>query len=204
MPKKIKIQSTLLLIKTKATKEPHVVAEIIKRVLYLGLKIERMEYFRQSKKTTEKVKLHNANDDMQIAGMGKKCMANCIKAGEKPIDVYKTEDPILIGKFINQKNFEGLSSGDLIGLVISGENAIKAVRKLLGYTFPIEANVGTVRGDFSTTNGKYDEYTDTVAHASDIVDIDAEPNRREEEIAEREINIWFPSYYKEVELEEAA
>jgi nucleoside-diphosphate kinase len=40
-------------------------------------------------------------------------------------------------------------SGPLIAMVISGENAIKASRNMMGSTNPIDAIAGTIRGDFA-------------------------------------------------------
>jgi nucleoside-diphosphate kinase len=40
-------------------------------------------------------------------------------------------------------------SGPLIAMVISGENAIKASRNMMGSTNPLDATTGTIRGDFA-------------------------------------------------------
>jgi nucleoside-diphosphate kinase len=61
--------------------------------------------------------------------------------------------------------FEGLisyaTSGPALSLVIEGENAIKAARKIAGATDPKEAEPGTIRGDYAL------DVRRNVIHASD-------------------------------------
>ena len=69
--------------------------------------------------------------------------------------------------------FDGLiqfiTSGPLLAMVISGENAIN------GATNPIEAVPGSIRGDFATS------IDENIVHASDAP-----------ETAAQEIALWFP------------
>ena len=84
----------------------------------------------------------------------------------------------------NYKEHEGKSfydtlisyilSGPVVKMVISGENAVKKVRGLMGATNPLEANPGSIRGDFGL------EIDRNVIHGSDSV-----------ESAEREIGVFF-------------
>lgn len=46
-----------------------------------------------------------------------------------------------------------ITSGPLIAIVLCGENAVKAVRAMLGATNPLEALPGSIRGDFALTTG---------------------------------------------------
>ena len=75
--------------------------------------------------------------------------------------------------------FDGLiqfiTSGPLLAMVISGENAIAAVRQINGATNPIEAVPGSTRGDFATS------IDENIVHASDAP-----------ETAAQEIALWFP------------
>ena len=75
--------------------------------------------------------------------------------------------------------FDGLiqfiTSGPLLAMVISGENAIAAVRQINGATNPIEAVPGSIRGDFATS------IDENIVHASDAP-----------ETAAQEIALWFP------------
>ena len=42
-----------------------------------------------------------------------------------------------------------LTSGPIVALAVSGENAVKAIRAMMGATNPVEAAPGTVRGDLA-------------------------------------------------------
>ncbi|MBK5112488.1 MAG: nucleoside-diphosphate kinase [Candidatus Heimdallarchaeota archaeon] len=61
--------------------------------------------------------------------------------------------------------FDGLvkfiSSGPVIAMVVEGKDAVKRVRKLAGATKPMEAEVGTIRGDLAMEIGR------NVVHAAD-------------------------------------
>ncbi len=68
-----------------------------------------------------------------------------------------------------------LTSGPIVALAVSGDNAVKAIRTMMGATNPIEATPGTIRGDFALT------IEDNLTHSS------SDP-----EAAARELALWFP------------
>ena len=70
---------------------------------------------------------------------------------------------------------EFITSGPLVALVLSGDQAISVVRGLIGATDGRKAAAGTIRGDYSLSN------RENLAHASDSP-----------ESAAREMKIWFP------------
>lgn len=59
---------------------------------------------------------------------------------------------------------EYMMSGPVLGLCVSGENAVLGVRLLVGATKFEEALPGTIRGDFALSTSK------NMIHASDSVD----------------------------------
>ncbi|WAA10560.1 nucleoside-diphosphate kinase [Fervidibacillus albus] len=67
-----------------------------------------------------------------------------------------------------------ITSGPVFAMVWQGENVIRAARKMMGATNPIDADPGTVRGDFALTVGK------NIIHGSDSA-----------ESAKREISLFF-------------
>lgn len=67
-----------------------------------------------------------------------------------------------------------ITSGPVVKMVLSGEEAVKVARKLMGATNPAEAAPGTIRGDFGLV------MDENVIHGSDSP-----------ESAEREISIFF-------------
>ena len=69
---------------------------------------------------------------------------------------------------------EYITSSPSLAMVIEGEEAITTIRKLVGATNPLEADLGTIRGDFGMDTGR------NIIHASDAP-----------ESAEREINLFF-------------
>ena len=54
-----------------------------------------------------------------------------------------------------------ITSGPVAALVIEGENAIKAVRAMMGATNPLDAVSGSIRGDFAL------EMSQNIVHGSD-------------------------------------
>ena len=70
---------------------------------------------------------------------------------------------------------EFITSGPLVALILSGDEAITVVRGIVGATDGRKAAPGTVRGDFSLSN------QENLIHASDGP-----------ESAVREIALWFP------------
>lgn len=68
-----------------------------------------------------------------------------------------------------------LTSGPIVAMAVSGTNAVKAIRVMMGATNPLEATPGTVRGDFALT------IDDNLTHSS--ADADA---------AAAELKLWFP------------
>jgi nucleoside-diphosphate kinase len=68
-----------------------------------------------------------------------------------------------------------ITRGPLVAMILEGANAINAARQVIGSTDPLEAEAGSIRGEFAT------EVTFNLVHGSDSP-----------ESAEREIGIWFP------------
>jgi len=68
-----------------------------------------------------------------------------------------------------------MTSGPLVAMVISGEQAIEVTRLLTGATDARKAAPGTIRGDLALSN------RENLVHASDS-----------SESAKREIALWFP------------
>src|SRR3954464_11004362 len=68
-----------------------------------------------------------------------------------------------------------ITSGPLVAMVLEGDQAVPAARQVIGATNPIEANTGSIRGDFAIAVGQ------NMVHGSDSP-----------ESAAREIGVWFP------------
>ncbi|MFG2040708.1 nucleoside-diphosphate kinase [Dactylosporangium sp. NPDC048998] len=68
-----------------------------------------------------------------------------------------------------------MTGGDLVSMIVSGDEAIAVVRVLIGATDGRKAAPGSIRGDLSLSN------RENLVHASDSP-----------ESAKREISLWFP------------
>ena len=79
-----------------------------------------------------------------------------------------------VGKDFYEPLVRFITSGPVLAMVWEGENAIKAVRKIVGKTDPHEAGPGTIRGDMAAITRM------NLVHASDSP-----------ESAEREIALFF-------------
>ncbi|GBG54939.1 nucleoside diphosphate kinase [Sporomusaceae bacterium FL31] len=79
-----------------------------------------------------------------------------------------------IGKPFFDHLIQFITSGPLIAMIVQGDHAIKLVRAMIGATNPVDAQAGTIRGDFATVMAH------NVVHGSDGV-----------ASAEREIKIFF-------------
>src|SRR3954469_3560825 len=80
----------------------------------------------------------------------------------------------------SQKPFFGelvtfITRGPLVAMVLEGTEAVKAARQVIGATNPLEAAMGSIRGDHAT------EVTFNLVHGSDSA-----------ESAQREAGLFFP------------
>lgn len=73
---------------------------------------------------------------------------------------------------------EFITSGPLVAMCVSGDDAIAGMRSIMGATNPIEATPGSIRGDFATIIGE------NIVHGSDGL-----------ESAKRELEIFFPGRF---------
>lgn len=78
------------------------------------------------------------------------------------------------GKPFFEPLVEYISSSPIIAAVFEGTNAIEVARNTMGATNPVDATMGTIRGDFGLEIGR------NLVHGSDSV-----------ENAEKEINLFF-------------
>lgn len=78
------------------------------------------------------------------------------------------------GKPFYPELIDFITSGPIIAMIIEGRNAIKGVRHIVGSTKPDEADVGSIRADYSSYS------TTNLIHASDSI-----------ESAKREMRLYF-------------
>jgi nucleoside-diphosphate kinase len=68
-----------------------------------------------------------------------------------------------------------ITSGPLVAMVLEGDQAVVAARQVIGATNPLEANTGSIRGDYAVAVGQ------NMVHGSDSPDS-----------AAREVALFFP------------
>ncbi len=99
--------------------------------------------------------------------VGLKLMRVSKELAEKHYDVHRERPffPSLVA-FI--------TSGPLVAMVWEGDGVVAAARKIIGATDPLNAEPGTIRGDFAISISR------NLIHGSDAI-----------ETAQREIGLWF-------------
>jgi nucleoside-diphosphate kinase len=99
--------------------------------------------------------------------VGLKLIKASRELAEQHYDVHK-ERPFFPGLV----NF--ITSGPLVAMVWEGDGVVASARKIIGATNPLNAETGTLRGDFGVDVGR------NIIHGSDAI-----------ETAQREISLWF-------------
>ena len=163
-------EKTLVVIKPDGV-ERNLTGEIIRRFQDAGLILTAL---RMLKVKEELVARHYPLDPEYCRTIGEKSAA----AGEK------IADPEAHGRMIVNGLRKYLTNGPVVALVLTGENAIKRVREITGYTDPAQAAKGTIRGDLGEDSilaaNREKRPCRNLIHASG--------NPKE---AEYEISLWF-------------
>jgi len=143
--KNLKEEKTFLMIKPDGVQKG-LIGEIMRRVEQRDLKIVAVEMFEPTK---EQIDGHYPSDEVWIRRLGQKSLATYEKYDLDPIKLLGTSDDLKIGKMVRQWLIDFMISAPLVRMVIQGLHAVDMVRKIVGPTMPSQADMGTVRGDFS-------------------------------------------------------
>ena len=180
MPKKepslrSNVERTLIAIKPEAIQR-QIVSQLIAKFERRGLKIVACK---MTAPTKEQVGRHYPDDQAWYVSSGTKTWEN-YKA--KGIDPPGT--PVELAKNTRKKLLEHFIDRPVIFMIWEGPHAIALGRKTTGLTNPLEADIGSIRGDYSTESYELaDGLSRTIhslVHASGSV-----------EEANHEIKIWF-------------
>jgi nucleoside-diphosphate kinase len=150
--------------------------EIMHRLERTGLKIVALKMLVP---TEEQCWIHYNKDDAWYAQKGEKAVASRQAAG-MPVD----KPAIEYGKDIVRALVKFMTSGPVIAMILTGNQAVGIVKKLVGGTEPLTSDVGTIRGDF--TLDSYDLSSQDERAVRNLIHCSDKP-----EEAEREIAIWF-------------
>ena len=177
---KIQKERTLILAKPDALQRG-IVGEIIKRFETRGFKVVGLKMIKPS---SDHIKKHYLATKDQLEGMGNKSLENLRQLGLDVVEILGTDNPMEIGKMINDWNFEFLSSSPVVAMVFEGPHAVDMARKIVGNTLPFKADIGTIRGDFSVDSATLGNFNKrpirNIVHASGSISE-----------AKREISHWF-------------
>jgi len=138
-------EKTVLLIKPDGVKRG-LIGEVIMRIESRGLKIIAMKMIAASRKHAHS---HYPQTEEWLKGMGEKTLENYKQYGKDPMKEIGTDNTLEIGKMVSQWNVDFLTSGPMTAMVVQGIHAVDMVRKIVGKTVPAQAEMGTIRGDFS-------------------------------------------------------
>lgn len=192
MSKHPKEERTYVMIKPDGVKRG-LVGEIIKRIEQRGLKVVALE---MEQPTHKQMDDHYPKDPKWITRLGEKTLTTYAKFGfdvMKELGTDKTEE---IGPMVREWLVNYMTSAPLVKIVVEGIHAIEMVKKLAGKTMPIDAEMGTVRGDFSADSAAAANRDKRAVH--NLMHISETPEEAEHEIAH-----WFTKKqihdYKRVE-----
>ncbi|HEV7449609.1 MAG TPA: nucleoside-diphosphate kinase [Candidatus Paceibacterota bacterium] len=142
---KIKEERTFVLVKPDGVRKG-LIGEIIKRFEQRDMKIVALEMFMP---TTKLVNDHYPKDKAWVTRLGEKTLNTFNKYGMSAKKHYGTDDPAKIGPHVRGWLIEFMTSAPMVKMVVQGVHAVDMVRKIAGPTMPYQADMGTIRGDFS-------------------------------------------------------
>lgn len=175
-----KEEITFLMVKTDGVRRG-LIGEIVKRIEQRDLKIVALEMFQPTK---EEMNEHYPKDKTWIRRLGQKTLATYEKYGYDAMAEVGTSDDLEIGKMVRQWLIDYMTSAPLVRMIVQGVHAVDMVRKIAGPTMPYQADMGTIRGDFSTDSpilaNKEKRAVMNLVHASET-----------QEEAKHEIEHWF-------------
>jgi nucleoside-diphosphate kinase len=188
MSKYTSVEKTFLMIKPDGVKRG-LVGDIFSRLERIGLKLVSA---RMIQATKEQARNNYPGTKEWLIKMGEKTFNN-YSGNEKAI--FKdlgTIDKEEIGKKIHNSLVNYLTDGPVILTVWEGNHAVDIVRRLVGKTDPVIADVGSIRGDFGFDTPQLAIKAGrivfkTIVHCSDAVDE-----------AKREIAHWFGPNYEDL------
>jgi nucleoside-diphosphate kinase len=174
------IERTLVMAKPDGVQRG-LVGEIIRRFEIRGLKLVALKLV---KPTFEHLDNHYPKDEAWIARLGDKGFNTFKEHNIDPMDIMGTTNNLEAGKQVREWLIDYMTEAPVAAMVFEGIHAIDMARKITGVTLPANAEIGTIRGDFSVDSPAAANFQKrairNLVHASE--------NKNE---AEAEIRHWF-------------
>ncbi len=175
MPEKMIQERTFIAIKAEGIQR-HLIGEIIKRFERRGLKLVGLKMIVA---TADIVGQHYPDSDEWYIPTGTKTIESAAKRG---VTIDKT--PKEVATIIRNNLIDHFLNRPIVCMVWEGAHAVQIGRKTVGSTNPLDAETGTIRGDFTVDSyelaDKMGRVVRTIVHASGTV-----------EEANTEIALWF-------------
>lgn len=186
MEKFTSVEKTFLMLKPDGVRRG-LVGEVFGRLERIGLK---MVACRMIQPTKEQARLNYPGTAEWLTRMGEKTLTNYNQDKDAVIADLGTANELEIGNKIYDALVSYLTESPVILTVWEGNHAVEVVRKLVGKTDPVLADVGSIRGDFGFDTPKLAVKAgrivfQTLVHCSDAP-----------EEAQREIKHWFGDKYE--------
>lgn len=180
--KKVQEEKTFVMVKPDGVKRG-LVGEIIKRIEQRGLKIIACVMFQPNRAQADR---HYPKNSAWIRRIGEKTMGTYAKYNIDPKKQHGTDDVGKIGSMVREWILDYISSGPTVKMIVEGVHAIDMVRKLCGNTIPSNAELGSIRGDFSADSPALANTQKRAVH--NLIHASETP-----EEAQHEITLWFKS-----------
>lgn len=168
-------ERTLILVKPDAVQRG-LIGEIITRFERKGLKLVAMKMLVPTRSQAEK---HYFWSEEEKLANGNRTINAYESKGLKP-----TKTAIEYAENTQKNLYNFLTAGPVVAIVIEGAHAIEHVRKVVGSGNPLQADIGTIRADFTIDSYIIADEAERAArnliHASSSVDE-----------ANREMAVWF-------------
>jgi len=174
------IERTLVLVKPDGVQRG-LIGEVISRFERRGLKIVALKMVKPS---LDHIDSHYPKDKDWVKRLGEKGLPTFKQYGLDVKEFMGTDNTEKIGTEVRKWLIDYLSAAPVVAMIVEGIAAIEMVRKIAGPTLPGKAEIGTIRGDFSTdvpaAANLQKRAVKNIVHASE--------NKEE---AENEIGLWF-------------
>jgi len=119
---------------------------VLSRIEKCGLKIVALEMETPSRAQMD---THYPKEKEWISRLGEKTRKTFEKYGYSVEKEYGTNDNFEVGKMVRNWLLDYMTSGPVVKMVVQGVHAVDMIRKMAGPTLPNEAEMGTIRGDYS-------------------------------------------------------
>jgi nucleoside-diphosphate kinase len=169
-------EKTLVIVKPDGVQR-NLEGEILNRYMSVGLKIIGLKMLLP---TEDMIRKHYTLDPNWLRFVGEKSIKGLLDKGVTP----PSNDPLVVAESVLGRLVRSMTSGPVIAIVFQGAHAVEVVRKITGNTEPLQAAIGTIRGDYSI-----DSYQMSMGDGRAIRNIVHSSGSVKE--AEDEINHWF-------------